>query len=139
MEDSASDLTDPPRWNSWFRVWPVQFEERSGPSREACVCAVLQREREMRFDARSFMSIRTKDQVVASSLDHAVCSTRPAYCGRNVRVPAMDQPPEITRKSRSSQSSWASFDIDDTPLSAVELHHAHLRTRIAADIDICDT
>ena len=59
--------------------------------------------------------------------------------GRNVRVPAMDQPPEITRKSRSSQSSWASFDIDDTPLSAVELHHAHLRTRIAADIDICDT
>jgi len=31
VDDFASDLINPPRWNSWFRVWPVQFEGEEHP------------------------------------------------------------------------------------------------------------
>lgn len=32
MDDFGSDLINPPRWNSWFRVSPVQFEGEDHPT-----------------------------------------------------------------------------------------------------------
>ena len=32
MNDFNSGLIDPPRWNSWFRVSPVQFEGEDRPT-----------------------------------------------------------------------------------------------------------
>jgi hypothetical protein len=31
MDDLALDVPDAPRWNSWFRVSPVQFENEERP------------------------------------------------------------------------------------------------------------
>ena len=32
MDNFESELIDPPRWNSWFRVSPVQFEGETHPT-----------------------------------------------------------------------------------------------------------
>jgi hypothetical protein len=84
MDDFASDLINFPRWNSWFRVSPVQFEGEDRPTpRGVRLCCPAAR-------AGDLVQIIDGKQVISARL------VRVAHSILHAMVVQSDQPVAVT-------------------------------------------
>ena len=109
MDDFASDLINPPRWNSWFRVSPVQFEGEEHPiSRGARLCCLLPK-RAIRF--RSLKAAKpSQDGWCASSVRFCMLHhrTRTESGAQSLATPLeLDHPINSDSKARAAFGNQA--------------------------------